>query len=489
MIDLVLVNPGNPKKVYGKLKNSLAGIEPPYWCALIASFVREKGYSVKIIDADAENLSPEQTVDEIIKYKPILVNIVVMGTNPSASSTPKMTTVREILNILKEKETNIKVILSGLHPSSLPEKTLKEEKTDYVCQGEGFLTTLNLLRCLKENIDIEKENIKGLWYKKDGEIINGGYEEIIQDIDSLPLPAWDLLPMDKYRAHNWHCFENIDKRGNYAAIYTSFGCPYNCSYCNIKAIYSNKPGIRYKSPERVIEEIDQLVKKYDIKNLKIADELFVLNKQRVSKICDYLIERNYKLNIWAYARIDTVDEEILKKLKKAGFNWLCYGIESASEKVRKGVLKKIQQDKIEKVIEMTKKAGIYVLGNFIFGLPDDDYETMRETLNLAKKLKCEYVNFYVAMAYPGSYLYEWAIKNGIKLPDDWSGFAQLSEDTYPLPTKYLKPGEVLKFRDHAFIEYYSDPEYLDMIEKKFGLKVVEHIKDMLKIKIQRKYYE
>ncbi|MFN3528130.1 MAG: B12-binding domain-containing radical SAM protein, partial [Candidatus Altarchaeaceae archaeon] len=83
----------------------------------------------------------------------------------------------------------------------------------------------------------------------------------------------------------------------------------------------------------------------------------------------------------------------------------------------------------------------------------------------------------------------WAIKNGIKLPDDWSGFAQLSEDTYPLPTKYLKPGEVLKFRDQAFIEYYSDPEYLDMIEKKFGKKVVEHIKDMLKIKIQRKYYE
>jgi len=487
MIDLILVNPGNPKKVYGKLRSNLAGIEPPYWCALIASFIREKGYSVKIIDADAENLSPEETVDEIIKNNPLLVNIVVMGTNPSASSTPKMTTVREILNILKGKNKDIKVILSGLHPSSLPERTLKEEKTDYVCQGEGFLTTLNLLKCLKEKKDIEEEKIRGLWYKKKDEIINGGYEEIIMDIDSLPLPAWDLLPMDKYRAHNWHCFENIDERGNYAAIYTSFGCPFNCSYCNIKVLYGNKPGIRYKSPERVIEEIDQLVKNYNIKNLKIADELFVINKERVNKICDLIIERGYKLNIWAYARIDTVDEEILKKLKKAGFNWLCYGIESASEKVRKGVSKKIEQDKIEKVIEMTKRAGIYILGNFIFGLPDDDYQTMRETLNLAKKLKCEYANFYAAMAYPGSELYNWAIKNNIRLPDDWSGFAQLSEDTYPLPTKYLKPEEVLRFRDEAFIEYYSDPEYLKMIEEKFGSKVVEHINEMLKIKIKRKY--
>ncbi|MCM8786310.1 MAG: cobalamin-dependent protein, partial [Candidatus Omnitrophica bacterium] len=229
MTDLILVNPGNPKKVYGKLRSSLSGIEPPYWCALIASFIREKGYSVKIIDADAENLSPDQTVDEIIKYRPVLINMVVMGTNPSASSTPKMATVREILDILKEKNKSIKVMLSGLHPSSLPKKTLIEEKTDFVCQGEGFLTTLNLLRCLKENKEIEKENIKGLWYRKGGKIINGGYEDIIKDLDSLPLPAWDLLPMDKYRAHNWHCFENIEERGNYAVIYTSFGCPYNCS--------------------------------------------------------------------------------------------------------------------------------------------------------------------------------------------------------------------------------------------------------------------
>ncbi|MGB9677221.1 MAG: B12-binding domain-containing radical SAM protein, partial [Candidatus Ratteibacteria bacterium] len=194
MVDLILVNPGNPKKVYGKLRSSLAGIEPPYWCALIASFIRENGYSVKIIDADAENLSTEETVDEIIKNNPVLVNIVVMGTNPSASSTPKMTTVRELLEILKKKNKDIKVILSGLHPSSLPERTLMEEKTDFVCQGEGFLVTLNLLDCLKKNRDIEKENIKGLWYKKGDEIINGGYEEIIKDLDSLPLPAWDLLP-------------------------------------------------------------------------------------------------------------------------------------------------------------------------------------------------------------------------------------------------------------------------------------------------------
>lgn len=484
--DLIIINPGAREDAYGKLGHSLAGIEPPVWCGLIASFLRQKGYTVEIIDADAENLQPEETAGKVIGKNPLLVNIVVMGTNPSASSTPKMEATSQLLKYLKNKNPHIKVMLSGIHPSSLPEKTMDEERTDFVCYGEGFYTNHELLEVLSkggENFD----GVRGLYYKKGGAVIKTPPSPLVSDLDELPFVAWDLLPMGKYRAHNWHCFEDIEHRSPYASIYTSYGCPYNCNYCNIHAIYNGKPGIRFRSPEKVVEEIGLLVEKYKIRNLKIADELFVINKKRVEKICSMIGERGYDLNIWAYARIDTVDEKILGKLKNAGVNWLCYGIESASAKVREGVSKKIEQEKIEQVIGVTKDAGINVLGNYIFGLPDDDLETMRETLSFAEKLNCEYANFYAAMAYPGSQLYADALASGVKLPESWTGYAQLSEDALPLATKYLSGEEVLRFRDEAFSEYFSRREYLDMIGRKFGKKVVKHVEDMLKTRIKRKY--
>ena len=486
-VDLLLINPGGRFQTYGKLGISLSGIEPPLWCGMTAGFIRQHGYSVKVIDADAENWSPEYTAEKIVEYNPILVDIVVMGINPSASSTPKMATVGEILNVLRSKASHIKTILSGLHPSALPERTLNEEKVDFICVGEGFYTILNLLKALKSGEKISGQDIKGLWYMKDGRMISSGFGELVKNLDELPFVAWDLLSMDKYRAHNWHCFENLTQRNHYAAIYTSLGCPFNCRYCNIQALYNGKPGIRYRSPEKVIEEISFLVRTYKIRNLKIADELFVLDEERVNKICDLIIKEDYGMNIWAYARVDTISEPILRKMKKAGINWLCFGIESANRQVREGVSKKILQWKIEKAIEMTKKAGIFAMGNFIFGLPDDNLETMLETLNLARKLNCEYANFYVAMAYPGSQLYSEVLQQCVKLPEKWDGYAQLSEETLPLPTKYLLAEEVLRFRDNAFHEYFSNPQYLEMINNKFGPKIVQHIKGMLEYKINRKY--
>jgi len=156
--------------------------------------------------------------------------------------------------------------------------------------------------------------------------------------------------------------------------------------------------------------------------------------------------------------------------------------------VRTGVNKLgFEQDTIRKVIKMTQEAGIHIIGNFLFGLPDDDFQTMQETFDLAKEINCEYVNFYVTMAYPGSQLYKETLKKGIKLPDSWLGFAQLNEETLPLPTKYLSGQEILRFRDKAFREYCSNPKYLEMISEKFGSEALSHIKEMLKYEIKRKF--
>jgi anaerobic magnesium-protoporphyrin IX monomethyl ester cyclase len=204
------------------------------------------------------------------------------------------------------------------------------------------------------------------------------------------------------------------------------------------------------------------------------------------KIVDLLIQKGYDLNIWAYARVDTVEQENLHRMKKAGINWLALGIESANPNVRDGALKRMRVKDIKNVVQTIQNAGIRVGANYIFGLPDDTLKTMQETIDLAMELKCEFVNFYCAMAYPGSKLYEIAIKEGWELPKEWYGFSQHSYETLPLPTKYISAKEVLKFRDDAFHQYFENLDYLNMVEEKFGKKVKEHIHEMTKIRLRRK---
>lgn len=484
-LDLLLIKPGDSRRIYGQLSENLSAVEPPLWAALIAAYVREQGYSVKIIDAEAEKLNPEETAEMVVSHEPELVCFVVTGNHLSAS-TSNMSGARDYHASLKESSPQIKTIFWGLHPSALPERVLREEQPDFVCQGEGFFTIVELLKLLKNEQKVKRYDIHGLWYVEGNEVRSNPRAPLIKNLDNLPLPAWDLLPMGKYRAHNWHCFEDIENRTPYGIIYTSLGCPFNCYFCALKTLFSDAPGIRYRSPKKVIGDIDVLVKKYNIKNIKVLDECFVLKESHVAEICDLIIERGYDLNIWAYARVDTVKENLLKKMKQAGFNWLAYGIESGSKNIRTSVSKgRFEKDDIRKAIRMTKEAGINIVGNFMFGLPDDDFETMQETLDLAKELNCEYTNFYVTMAYPGSQLYEDALRKNVKLPETWRGYSQFGEECLPLPTKYLSARDVLSFRDKAFAEFHSMPEYIEMIEQKFGKKTASHIKEMLNHKIKR----
>jgi radical SAM superfamily enzyme YgiQ (UPF0313 family) len=299
--------------MYGRLGIVFSAIEPPLWTALLAAFVRQKGFSVKIIDADAENWDVKQTVKKIIESDPLLVGIAAIGANPSASSTPKMETAGRILKILRNYSYKGKTFLYGIHPSALPETTLRQESVDFVCRGECFYTVTALLKKLKSPQKTINFDIEGLCYRKVDKPVISGWPRLIENLDELPLAAWDLLSMDKYQAHNWHCFGRLNERHPYAVIYTSLGCPFNCTYCNIRGLYNGKPGIRYRSLRKVVEEIDFLVKNYKVKNIKILDEIFVLKEERVMEFCDLIIKRGYDLNMWAYARIDTINKELLKK--------------------------------------------------------------------------------------------------------------------------------------------------------------------------------
>ena len=484
-LDIMLINPGGRRESYQDLGGALSGVEPPIWIALLAANARNAGYHMAILDAEAEQLEPQQVARRVADARPLLATTVVFGANPSAS-TQKMTEAGEICSAIRRADPDRKQMLAGLHVSALPERTLREEAVDFVCEGEGPYTIRGLLDKLRAG-ESDFVGVPGLWYRADGQVKSNEPAPLIADLDAeLPGAAWDLLPMDRYRAHNWHCFDHIDARSPYAVIYTSLGCPFRCHFCCINALFG-RSGVRYRDIDRVVDEIDLLVSEYGVRNIKILDELFVLKLDRVERFCDLLIERDYDLNFWAYARVDTVNPHILAKLRRAGVRWLAYGFESASAAVRDGVEKGVDAQAVENAIRWTKEAGIYIIANYIVGLPDDDERTMRETLDEAKRHNFEYLNIYCAMAYPGSKLYDQALAEGWPLPDAWHGYSQLGADTLPLPTRHLTSAQVLRFRDDAFREYHSRDEYLAMIRDKFGEKVVEHIRDMLKHEIVRNH--
>ncbi len=485
--DIVLINPGGRSEAYQDLSNDLAAIEPPLWLALVGRYLQQKSWAVEIIDADAEALTASQVAQRVGEASPILAVIFAYGANPSAS-TQKMPVVRLIAQQIKDSLPALPLALGGVHVSALPERTLTEEPCDFAIQGEGFRTLDALLACLQAGGQ-ELEKVAGLWFRRDGQVTHTPPAPLLKDLDAdLDGGAWDLLPMAGYRAHNWHCFDRLDRRSPYAAIYTSFGCPFNCSFCCINAPFGGS-GIRYRGVASVLAEIDLLVSRYGVTNIKIADELFVLKPERVRAICQGLIERNYGLNIWAYARVDTVAPDLLDKLKQAGVNWLAYGFESAVASVRLEASKRFEDETVERAIALTRQAGIYIIANYIFGLPEDDYHTMAATLQAAMVHDFEFANFYCAMAYPGSRLYEQAIKEHWALPEAWAGYSQLGYETLPLPTKHLSAQQVLNFRDRAFVKFFADRSYQERIERQFGPEAKRHIQQMLAVNIRRRHAE
>ena len=197
-----------------------------------------------------------------------------------------------------------------------------------------------------------------------------------------------------------------------------------------------------------------------------------------------------KFNLWAYARVDSVRKDQLELFKKAGVNWLALGIESGNQDVRVEIEKgKFRQVNIRDVVKSIKDAGIYVLGNYIFGFPEDNIKTMNETLDLAIELNCEHTNFYPAQALPGSPLYLFAKKQGWDIPQKYEEFAFLSYECKPLRTKYLSASEVLKFRDEAWHKVFADSNFLNLVSNKFGKIAKKNIEDMSKIRLKRKILE
>jgi radical SAM superfamily enzyme YgiQ (UPF0313 family) len=501
-MDVLFIVPSSSLKAYqGLAETGYSAIETPTWALLLAQSLRSVKRSVAILDCDALNLSLEQSVSEIKAAKPRVACFVLYGQNPNAGTT-SMIGGAALASALKDSVGNeIKICFIGSHVSALPMQVLENDFVDFVIYNEGVYSLRELLETnLKDDLD----KVSGLGFKNDsGKCVLNPFARVVpqdrMDID-LPGYAWDLLPkknapLDMYRAHYWHTNFLEDDRTPFAAIYSSLGCQFSCNFCMINIVNRSNSnplgtaadykGMRFWSPNLMLDELEKL-SLMGVKTLRISDEMFFLNKKYYVPILEGIISRGYKFNMWAYARVDSIRSDQLELFKKAGINWLCLGIEAGNQTVRMDVDKgRFQDVNIRSVVKMVQDSGINVLGNYIFGFPEDNYSTMQETLDLALELNTEHANFYPCQALPGSPLYFYAQKQGWDLPKRYEEFAFLSYECKPLPTKYLSAKEVLGFRDEGWQAYFSSEIYLNMVENKFGSLARKNILGLSSVKLKR----
>lgn len=275
----------------------------------------------------------------------------------------------------------------------------------------------------------------------------------------------------------------------------------NCSFCIINSINrettdgdydaSKSTGMRFWSPDQMFNVVKHLYEN-GVRTIRLSDEMFFLDKRYFEPFLQKLADSGMGkyLQMWAYARVDTVRPKYLDLFYKAGVKWLALGIEAANTAVRREVTKgTFEETDIRTIVKQIQESGISVISNYIFGFPDDTYDTMNQTLDLALELNTEMANMYACSALPGSPLYRIAIDNKWDIPDNYAAWSFHSYESLPLPTKYLSAAEVLKFRDQSWNLYFNRPEFHKVVREKFGTVAEQHVKDMAAIKLQRKIFE
>ena len=420
----------------GGIWENIASCMPPFGLAGLAAYLEEKKIEVEILDSNATGLN-YNNIKEILGSKAVPDYIGI------TASTPMIYSAIDVSKIAKSVFPSAKTVLGGVHPSVMTDEVLKEESIDFVIRGEGE-ETLNELISGKE---IAK--ISGLSYKIGNKIIHNQSRPVVQDMDTLPIPAYHLLPIKKY----------FPAKGSYKRLpamgmMTSRGCPGRCTFCMGNYLGDK---IRVRSAEKIFEEILLLHNKYGIKEISFYDDTFTTRKENVKKLCEKIISEKLDISWSCFARVDFVDEDLLKIMKLAGCHQIMYGVESGDEEILKNIHKKISFEKVEKIVKITKKLGIEVRAAFMFGNPGETIETMQKTIDYAIKLKPDVVIFNITTPYPGTEMFKWAKEKGILITENWNEY-DLSKPIMDLPT--VKPEDVIKYYNKAYKDFYIRPGYL-----------------------------
>jgi len=433
MFKVALINPAQSTKYP----------QPPMGLALIAAVLEREGYQVTVQDANALRLQPEDIV-------PMATDADVVGLT---AMTPTVSAAISIAHHLKRAKPDLTIVLGGAHATLLAEETLAAApEIDIIIRGEGEETIIELLRALEHKQPLD--NVSGISYREDGKVISTAARSTAVDLDSLPFLAYHLLPWRRYSPHPPH-----GRAFPFAAIITSRGCPYRCSYCS-KPIFGNK--FRGQSPERVVEEVAYYQEKFGIKELAFYDDVFTLNKKRAYAIADEILKRGLKICWTCETRVNLVDKELLRHMKQAGCYAIAYGIESASPEILNILNKDITLEQVEEAVGITQEVGLQTIGYFMIGSPGESPETIDQTIQFAKRLKLDFAQFAITTPFPGTELYNLYLKNsGNDIP--WENFVYEgtgSKITPVFETDGLSRTDLRYWTRRAYKEFYLRPAYL-----------------------------
>ena len=357
--------------------------------------VLEKSYNVKVIDVGAEGLDDDSLIISIIKINPKIVGIT--------SDTLAFQRAIEIATIVKQIDKKIIVVIGGAHSNALPTYPLKFDCFDISVYGEGERTAVELW----DRIDKGKsyEDVKGISFRGKGGIVVNPRRELIENLDELPFPARHLFPMDKYRGEI-----HLSVRPVYP-IGTSRGCPFSCAFCSCNVAFGRK--YRFRSPKNVVDEIEPLINQYKVKGIYFREDLFTANKQRVIDICDEIGKRGLHFSWECESRVDTIDEEMLQAMKKAGCELIWFGAESGSQRILEYLNKQITLSQVREAFDICQKVGIKAGASFMIGIPGETMDEIQKSIDLAEELKpkLERAWFSIFTAFPTSSLYEFVKEN------------------------------------------------------------------------------
>lgn len=344
------------------------------------------------------NLPWSETKDLAIKkleeFKPDVVLISCFTINRTAGV--------KTAKLAKEINPSVKVVMGGMHPSFLYSQLLTHYPVDAVCIGEGEETIVELVEAYRKGGPLDR--IKGLAFRKDGLVVSTGRRPFIKDIDTIPFPAHDIYADDIRKNRKAH-------------IVTSRGCPYGCQFCSTTEFWGRS--WRARSPKNVVDEIEMLIREYGIEYISFQDDEFTLQRKRTIDLCKEMLERGVNIRWSCSTRVNTIDREQLEWMTKSGCDHIALGIESGSPKILKSIGKKITVEQIIKAYDLLTEFGLSRGAYMMVGNPGEDKDTVRETIELIKRLRLDVPSVAVAEIYPGTQLSEIAKESGFLTDDYW----------------------------------------------------------------------
>ena len=421
---------------------------PPLGLAYLASMVRDE-HDVKIVDSLAEDLNYQDVKNIIKRYDPDLVGVT--------STTSMMPDAYAISKMAKRINENVKIVIGGPHVTFTPEMSIREcPCIDFVVRGEGEITFKELVDALEKGKDTS--NILGLSVNMGGKVKNNPSRPLIKDVDTIPLPSYDLLPMDKYEADGV----------KFGTVMTSRGCPFNCAFCSSSLQFGKR--WRGHSDSRVIEELKILREEYGRREIEFLDDTFTLNRPRAIRISRRIREEGLDISWTASSRVDIFTSEVARALKYGGCHTVYFGIESGSQKTLDFIGKRITPEQSMRAVKKAREAKLRALGAFILGFPEETKEDIKKTIKFSKKVKVHYAQFTVATPYPGTRLWDYALRHKLLLTTNWRKFTTLDP---VMKLKNFTTKQIQKFLQLAYITFYLRPSLLIkdiLMEKGFIIK-------------------